>query len=770
VKEITVRLTLRTLLAYLDDTLEPLEIKTIGQKVAESETAQELIARIKQTTRRRRITTPPATGPNSFDPNMVADYLDNELSAEQVAELEKICLDSDVHLAEVASCHQILTLVLGEPATVSAPAYQRMYALVQGREAIPFRKAAAASGNAAAPTGADADADEMFLLGLPFYRRGSWLRWALPLAAVVLFTIVGVALWQTVHSLPQPTTKPQPVAQTNTPNSEQNNQSGKESSKAQPQDPTKINNAPVEPPKTLNNPNVKPPDTPHQEPKPSGASTNLNQPENSPPREPETRSAERHAPSPASRDEPPLTTRVAVGQYHTDTVGAPSLLVLRRSDAKDEMWNRVKPGDPVYSSDSLMSLPGYASEVRLSNGLHLLLRGHVREFTPPEAGLMDHLQESVVVLHQPKDKDVDADLTLRRGRLFLSNHSVNEVRGLLVRLRFDNKAWDLMLHPDSEVVVDLFKLRRSNEPLAMLKLFLLKGTAGLALEHDNFPTLAVPGWAQFHWVSSNPAAYDRSQINKKDLDYATRTLFPKRPILDSKEAQDMERALKAVMARMTVDKPPLVALLEVLKMPGLEFPFEHRLAVYCLGAMDEVKELMNILGQADALDSPDRLFAIVALRRWLDRGANQSNLLFDAKAEKGALIQMSYTKDEASRIMALLADPTSEQIFLSRKYYEEAARDLGGDKVAIAELARWRLVTLVGMFNREKNRPKLDMPKLSTFNAAKPSSDRRPAMQEVLEKVNEGLLPPSENGKPSSPSGTRPPPKGGNGTNPRPKP
>ena len=73
------RLTLRTLLAYLDDTLEPLEIKTIGQKVGESETAQELIARIKQVTRRRRITTPPATGPNSFDPNMVADYLDNEL-------------------------------------------------------------------------------------------------------------------------------------------------------------------------------------------------------------------------------------------------------------------------------------------------------------------------------------------------------------------------------------------------------------------------------------------------------------------------------------------------------------------------------------------------------------------------------------------------------------------------------------------------------------------------------------------------------------------
>src|SRR4051794_14473475 len=57
-----VRLTLRTLLAYLDDTLEPAEIKRIGQKVAESDAAQELIARIKQVTRRRRLTTPPDGG------------------------------------------------------------------------------------------------------------------------------------------------------------------------------------------------------------------------------------------------------------------------------------------------------------------------------------------------------------------------------------------------------------------------------------------------------------------------------------------------------------------------------------------------------------------------------------------------------------------------------------------------------------------------------------------------------------------------------------
>ena len=42
---------------------------------------------------------------------MVASYLDNDLDPEAVAEYEKQCLTSDVKLAEVASVHQILSLL-----------------------------------------------------------------------------------------------------------------------------------------------------------------------------------------------------------------------------------------------------------------------------------------------------------------------------------------------------------------------------------------------------------------------------------------------------------------------------------------------------------------------------------------------------------------------------------------------------------------------------------------------------------------------------------
>ncbi len=124
------RLTLRTLLAYLDDVLEPSQTKLIGQKIQESPRAELLISKIREVMRRRRLLAPDVSGARvGIDPNIVAQYLDNTLPAEQVAEVEGILLESDELLAEVAACHQVLTLVLGEPFEVSQSSRERLYAL-----------------------------------------------------------------------------------------------------------------------------------------------------------------------------------------------------------------------------------------------------------------------------------------------------------------------------------------------------------------------------------------------------------------------------------------------------------------------------------------------------------------------------------------------------------------------------------------------------------------------------------------------------------------
>src|SRR5260370_7011699 len=102
------RLTLRTLLAYLDDTLDPSQAREIGQKVAESHVAQELMERIKKVTRRRGLTVPPAAGPERIDANTVPAYLDNNLPANRVAQLDPLPLNPHSHLPTTSPSHQIL--------------------------------------------------------------------------------------------------------------------------------------------------------------------------------------------------------------------------------------------------------------------------------------------------------------------------------------------------------------------------------------------------------------------------------------------------------------------------------------------------------------------------------------------------------------------------------------------------------------------------------------------------------------------------------------
>src|SRR5262245_4233636 len=124
------RLTLRTMLAYLDDLLDPAEAEVLGKKIEESEFASGLVVRIKGALKKLRMDAPKLDGKGmGNDANTVAEYLDSSLPQDRVGEFERVCLESDKHLCEVASCHQILTLVLGKPADVPMELRERIYGL-----------------------------------------------------------------------------------------------------------------------------------------------------------------------------------------------------------------------------------------------------------------------------------------------------------------------------------------------------------------------------------------------------------------------------------------------------------------------------------------------------------------------------------------------------------------------------------------------------------------------------------------------------------------
>ena len=435
------RLTLRTLLAYLDDTLEPAQAKDIGKKVGESEIAQETIDRIKTVTRRRRLSAPSLLADDhSTDPNTIAEYLDNVLPSDEVAELEQSALDNDVRLAEIAACHQILTLVLGEPAKVPPPARRRMYRLVSGPESIPYRQPAAAGApvaGLAVPAEVDAFQDhDDDLLGTFLGPRK--VLWFVCLLLAVCLLVVAVVL-----AIPPAPVQPTQGYVTSVAQLE----AAAPPATAKPKLPDvvlgKLPDVPSPPPDT--------PSKPETGPMPRTVG---------------------HGP-PAIRE--PDSERKALGSFDSPTQ---PLLFERRQTSK---WERVAGNDGrVNSTDDLLALPGFHPEIRLDTGVRLQLWGNVGEI------LHLPLAESRVTLYVPA-QGIDADLRLHGGRLFVT--APKAMRPVVVRLRFREETWDVTLAtPDTEVAVNLigepakgslFDRDILESPRAIVYLGVLQGVASM---------------------------------------------------------------------------------------------------------------------------------------------------------------------------------------------------------------------------------------------------------------------------------------------------
>ena len=114
------RLTLRTLLAWLDGVLPPAEQEVLGGKVAASPVAPKLVERISAAIASSSLPVPTSGGP-ADEPNAVAEFLDNVLPVDQLEGFERACLESPPHLAEVAACHRLLAEAARDPALTDPP-------------------------------------------------------------------------------------------------------------------------------------------------------------------------------------------------------------------------------------------------------------------------------------------------------------------------------------------------------------------------------------------------------------------------------------------------------------------------------------------------------------------------------------------------------------------------------------------------------------------------------------------------------------------------
>jgi hypothetical protein len=114
-----------------------------------------------------------------------------------------VCLESDMHLAEVAACHEILSLVLVKPAEIDAASKQRMYTLINQSAAATAAAAPLTATPVAAPVATPVGDDKVRRREVPDYlrepetvtaakvRRG-WVMAAA--AAVALFLVAAAAV------------------------------------------------------------------------------------------------------------------------------------------------------------------------------------------------------------------------------------------------------------------------------------------------------------------------------------------------------------------------------------------------------------------------------------------------------------------------------------------------------------------------------------------------------------------------------------------------
>ena len=414
------RLTLRTLLAYLDDTLDPAMAREIGKKLTENPPALELVDRLKRVTRKRGLGVPASgTKGDAADPNLVAQYLSDTLTPEQVTAFEKTCLDSDVNLAEVAACHQILTLVLSEQVRVPPTARRRMYGLVGAPASLPNRKP-----GKTVPVGGTRDdgplpddrIDAAYLLGMSAYTAGEkpsvrFARLAVIGLVATVLVVAATMAWPRHQDAPRDTAA-----------------------------------LPTVPPVTLAVPAKIDPVKPDAEPSKEPSKAELLTPKaldapKGPEVEPVKPTPAVEPPKEAGPPPAPSADRVVIGQWEKRE---PTPVLVRQTPT-NPVWTRVPADAPdVVSTDRLTCLPGYKATVKLESNVVIDLWGNL-----PDLFLGSPILEASLTPTFPA-RGFDADLTVHTGRFYVSTKRPG---GAAVRLRFATEVWDVVLADDKTDVV-----------------------------------------------------------------------------------------------------------------------------------------------------------------------------------------------------------------------------------------------------------------------------------------------------------------------------
>jgi hypothetical protein len=379
-------------------------------------------------------------------------------------------------------------------------------------------------------------------------------------------------------------------------------------------------------------------------------------------------------------------------------------------------FHAVPNGEPVYSRDLLLALPGMRAALT-AHGVRLDLWGNLPELSGTPA------LESAVLLHD--SRTFDLDFTLERGRVVVTNRKEQGPARVWVRL--PGESWQLSLaEPGSSVALEAFgrwprgvpfsRERRSGEaPTQVVGLTVLKGEVGLKLEDQQVGLSAPPGPAYYRWDSvagaEGPERRDRVPAWAAPAGEAT----PARAAVN-----ELARAAAAKLKERGAD----VVLRDFLAESAREKDKDkaallRSFAVFGLGAVDEVGRVAEAL--ADPGHPGTRDTAVLALRHWIGVAPGR-----DQRLHQLLIQQQGYRPGQADAVLHLLHSPFAPEL---PETYETLIAYLQHGKLAVRELAWWHLTRLAGRGDVR-------------YDPAGPAEERTRACAALKKLLAEGKLPP----------------------------
>jgi hypothetical protein len=374
----------------------------------------------------------------------------------------------------------------------------------------------------------------------------------------------------------------------------------------------------------------------------------------------------------SAADKPATAERhVAIG-----TSLAPEGTLLRR-EAPGKPWQFVPEKEAVSSGDLLIGLHG-AAILAKDGAVRLAFMGDLSGTSPYP------IIESAVRFHD--NPEVDLDFTLDRGRVDVTN--LKEKGPARVNVRLRSEIFALTLDgPGARVALETYgrwprgsrftkEPTAKDVPLAELIFLVINGEVHLKHATHQHRLHAPPGPALIEW--DNVDGLDKTPQRLEKLPAWAQGASEETPLAKQR------LAMLAKFRQLALSKSIDAAIDEFLSSDD---PLERRLAIFALGALDELPRLGKALSQPRKRDVWDD--AVLALEHWIGRCPGQ-----DMKLYNGLINDAKYRPVDAESVLQMLHGFSDEDL-ADPETYEMLIDFLQHERIAVRGLAYWHLYRLV---------------------------------------------------------------------------